>query len=186
MREMLVELYSYRMVHRRFNYDNFLNTLLENRIPYEKKIVPKQTILISEKEPDPSVYFIESGIVSLERDKQLISFLGLNQIAGLSNTFIIDESLYTFKTLEKCTLYVFKREAIIELLLSMQEGWIYLYMNHMNHNSFLVDKCLMMREPSEMKLKHCLAELLQKYAIMQDNVLALPKCFTKKSCFKLC
>lgn len=180
MQEMLVELYSHRVVRQRFNYDNFLNTLLENRVPYTKKMIPKQTILITEREADPFVYFIERGIVSLERDEQVISFLGGKQIAGLSNTFIIEESLYTFRALERCSVYAFQREAVVELLLSMQEGWIYLYVNHMNHEGFLIEQCLIMREPSEIRLKHCLAELLGRYVVSDGKKQMLAKCFTKK------
>lgn len=180
MQEMLVELYSHRVIRQRFNYDNFLNTLLENRVPYTKKMIQKQTILIKEKAVDPFVYFIESGVVSLEREDQVISFLGANQIAGLSNTFIIEESLYTFRALERCSVYAFQREAVVELLLSMQEGWIYLYMNHMNHDGFLVEQCLVMREPSEIRLKHCLTGLLDQYAVLEDGKILLAKCFTKK------
>ncbi|KGL38271.1 hypothetical protein BMT55_02540 [Listeria newyorkensis] len=180
MQEMLVELYSHRVIRNRFNYENFLDTLLENRVPYTKKTVPKQTVLIMEKEIDPVVYFIESGVVSLEREGQVISFLGASQIAGLSNTFIIEESLYTFRALERCSVYAFQREAVVELLLSMQEGWIYLYMNHMNHDGFLVEQCLIMREPSEIRLKHCLAALLPKYAVLEGETVILERCFTKK------
>lgn len=107
-------------------------------------------------------------------------FLGDKQIAGLSNTFIIEESLYTFRALERCSGYAFRREAVVELLLSMQEGWIYLYMNNMNHDGFLVDQCLIMREPSELRLKHCLIELLGKYAVSNNGKHVLAKCFTKK------
>lgn len=180
MQEMLVELYSHRVIRNRFNYDNFLNTLLENRVPYKKKMIPKQTILITEKEIDPFVYFIESGVVSLEREEQVVSFLGSKEIAGLSNTFIIEESLYTFRALERCSVYAFQREAVVELLLSMQEGWIYLYMNHMNHDGFLVEQCLIMREPSEIRLKNCLMGLLEKYAVLDGEKVVLAKCFTKK------
>ncbi|MBA3925496.1 Crp/Fnr family transcriptional regulator [Listeria rustica] len=180
MQEMLVELYSHRVIRQRFNYDNFLDTLLENRVPYTKKMIPKQTILIKEREADSLVYFIESGIVSLERDEQVISFLGDKQIAGLSNTFIIEESLYTFRALERCSVYAFARDAVVELLLSMQEGWIYLYMNHMNHDGFLIEQCLMMREPSEIRLKGCLTELLGRYAVSDGKNQMLAKCFTKK------
>ncbi|MBC1459153.1 Crp/Fnr family transcriptional regulator [Listeria newyorkensis] len=180
MQEMLVELYSHRVIRSRFNYDSFLDILLENRVPYTKKMIPKQTVLIKEKEVDPFVYFIESGVVSLEREEQVISFLGTKEIAGLSNTFIIEESLYTFRTLERCQVYAFHRSALVELLLSMQEGWIYLYMNHMNHDSFLVEQCLVMREPSEIRLKHCLTGLLDKYSVFEDGKVLLAKCFTKK------
>ncbi|MBC1474423.1 Crp/Fnr family transcriptional regulator [Listeria grandensis] len=180
MQDMLTELYSHRVIRRRFSYERFLDTLLENRVPYEKRNVAKQTILVSEREPDPSVFFIEKGTVSLEREDQIIAFLGANQIAGLSNTFIIDESLYTFRAQEKCSLYVFPRGAVVELLLSMQEGWIYLYMNHLNHDGMLVDKCLIMREPSELRLKHCIRGLMRRFGTRREDVIELPKCFSKK------
>lgn len=163
-----------------FGYTCFLQTLIDNRIPYKKTRIPSNMILLTEDTINTKVYFIEKGIVSLEKNKNVISFLGSNQIAGLNDYFMAEANLYTARVIETITAYEFDKEDIICSIIGMQEGWLYLYLNNRNHENVLIEKCNLMRGNGENRLKESLEQLGRYFGNEKEGVLRIPKCFTKK------
>lgn len=113
MQSVFEDLYSKKILEEEFGYTCFLQTLIDNRIPYKKTRIPSNMILLTEDTINTKVYFIEKGIVSLEKNKNVISFLGSNQIAGLNDYFMAEANLYTARVIETITAYEFDKEDII-------------------------------------------------------------------------
>ncbi|EAF2184442.1 Crp/Fnr family transcriptional regulator, partial [Listeria monocytogenes] len=174
------DLYSKKILEEEFGYTCFLQTLIDNRIPYKKTRIPSNMILLTEDTINTKVYFIEKGIVSLEKNKNVISFLGSNQIAGLNDYFMAEANLYTARVIETITAYEFDKEDIICSIIGMQEGWLYLYLNNRNHENVLIEKCNLMRGNGENRLKKSLEQLGRYFGNEKEGVLRIPKCFTKK------
>ncbi|EFR93180.1 conserved hypothetical protein, partial [Listeria innocua FSL J1-023] len=124
--------------------------------------------------------FIEKGIVSLEKEKNVVSFLGFNQIAGLNDYFMAEANVYTAKVIETVTAYEFDKEDIICSIIGMQEGWLYLYLNNRNHENVLIEKCNLLRGNGESRLRESLEQLGSFFGIEKEGVLRIPKCFTRK------
>ncbi|MCE8089709.1 Crp/Fnr family transcriptional regulator [Listeria monocytogenes] len=180
MQSVFEDLYSKKILEEEFGYTCFLQTLIDNRIPYKKTRIPSNMILLTEDTINTKVYFIEKGIVSLEKNKNVISFLGSNQIAGLNDYFMAEANLYTARVIETITAYEFDKEDIICSIIGMQEGWIYLYLNNRNHENVLIEKCNLMRGNGENRLKESLEQLGRYFGNEKEGVLRIPKCFTKK------
>ncbi|EIP8213098.1 Crp/Fnr family transcriptional regulator [Listeria monocytogenes] len=180
MQSVLEDLYSKKILEEEFGYTCFLQTLIDNRIPYKKTRIPSNMILLTEDTINTKVYFIEKGIVSLEKNKNVISFLGSNQIAGLNDYFMAEANLYTARVIETITAYEFDKEDIICSIIGMQEGWLYLYLNNRNHENVLIEKCNLMRGNGENRLKESLEQLGRYFGNEKEGVLRIPKCFTKK------
>ncbi|HDA9544943.1 TPA: Crp/Fnr family transcriptional regulator, partial [Listeria innocua] len=125
-------------------------------------------------------YFIEKGIVSLEKEKNVVSFLGSNQIAGLNDYFMAEANVYTAKVIETVTAYEFDKQDIICSIIGMQEGWLYLYLNNRNHENVLIEKCNLMRGNGESRLRESLEQLGDFFGVEKEGVLRIPKCFTRK------
>ncbi|EBD1392833.1 Crp/Fnr family transcriptional regulator, partial [Listeria monocytogenes] len=159
MQSVFEDLYSKKILEEEFGYTCFLQTLIDNRIPYKKTRIPSNMILLTEDTINTKVYFIEKGIVSLEKNKNVISFLGSNQIAGLNDYFMAEANLYTARVIETITAYEFDKEDIICSIIGMQEGWLYLYLNNRNHENVLIEKCNLMRGNGENRLKESLEQL---------------------------
>ncbi|HEM2454528.1 TPA: Crp/Fnr family transcriptional regulator, partial [Listeria monocytogenes] len=174
------DLYSKKILEEEFGYTCFLQTLIDNRIPYKKTRIPSNMILLTEDTINTKVYFIEKGIVSLEKNKNVISFLGSNQIAGLNDYFMAEANLYTARVIETIAAYEFDKEDIICSIIGMQEGWLYLYLNNRNHENVLIEKCNLMRGNGENRLKESLEQLGRYFGNEKEGVLRIPKCFTKK------
>lgn len=180
MQSVFEDLYSKKILEEEFGYTCFLQTLIDNRIPYKKTRIPSNMILLTEDTINTRVYFIEKGIVSLEKNKNVISFLGSNQIAGLNDYFMAEANLYTARVIETITAYEFDKEDIICSIIGMQEGWLYLYLNNRNHENVLIEKCNLMRGNGENRLKESLEQLGRYFGNEKEGVLRIPKCFTKK------
>ncbi|EAC8227434.1 Crp/Fnr family transcriptional regulator [Listeria monocytogenes] len=180
MQSVFEDLYSKKILEEEFGYTCFLQTLIDNRIPYKKTKIPSNMILLTEDTINTKVYFIEKGIVSLEKNKNVISFLGSNQIAGLNDYFMAEANLYTARVIETITAYEFDKEDIICSIIGMQEGWLYLYLNNRNHENVLIEKCNLMRGNGENRLKESLEQLGRYFGNEKEGVLRIPKCFTKK------
>ncbi|MBV1264795.1 Crp/Fnr family transcriptional regulator [Listeria monocytogenes] len=180
MQSVFEDLYSKKILEEEFGYTCFLQTLIDNRIPYKKTRIPSNMILLTEDTINTKVYFIETGIVSLEKNKNVISFLGSNQIAGLNDYFMAEANLYTARVIETITAYEFDKEDIICSIIGMQEGWLYLYLNNRNHENVLIEKCNLMRGNGENRLKESLEQLGRYFGNEKEGVLRIPKCFTKK------
>ncbi|EKQ8538015.1 Crp/Fnr family transcriptional regulator [Listeria monocytogenes] len=180
MQSVFEDLYSKKILEEEFGYTCFLQTLIDNRIPYKKTRIPSNMILLTEDTINTKVYFIEKGIVSLEKNKNVISFLGSNQIAGLNDYFMAETNLYTARVIETITAYEFDKEDIICSIIGMQEGWLYLYLNNRNHENVLIEKCNLMRGNGENRLKESLEQLGRYFGNEKEGVLRIPKCFTKK------
>lgn len=180
MQSVFEDLYSKKILEEEFGYTCFLQTLIDNRIPYKKTRIPSNMILLTEDTINTKVYFIEKGIVSLEKNKNVISFLGSNQIAGLNDYFMAEANLYTVRVIETITAYEFDKEDIICSIIGMQEGWLYLYLNNRNHENVLIEKCNLMRGNGENRLKESLEQLGRYFGNEKEGVLRIPKCFTKK------
>ncbi|ELU4975924.1 Crp/Fnr family transcriptional regulator [Listeria monocytogenes] len=180
MQSVFEDLYSKKILEEEFGYICFLQTLIDNRIPYKKTRIPSNMILLTEDTINTKVYFIEKGIVSLEKNKNVISFLGSNQIAGLNDYFMAEANLYTARVIETITAYEFDKEDIICSIIGMQEGWLYLYLNNRNHENVLIEKCNLMRGNGENRLKESLEQLGRYFGNEKEGVLRIPKCFTKK------
>ncbi|HDT8520562.1 Crp/Fnr family transcriptional regulator [Listeria monocytogenes] len=180
MQSVFEDLYSKKILEEEFGYTCFLQTLIDNRIPYKKTRIPSNMILLTEDTINTKVYFIEKGIVSLEKNKNVISFLGSNQIAGLNDYFMAEANLYTARVIETITAYEFDKEDIICSIIGMQEEWLYLYLNNRNHENVLIEKCNLMRGNGENRLKESLEQLGRYFGNEKEGVLRIPKCFTKK------
>ncbi|MBV1185160.1 Crp/Fnr family transcriptional regulator [Listeria monocytogenes] len=180
MQSVFEDLYSKKILEEEFGYTCFLQTLIDNRIPYKKTRIPSNMILLTEDTINTKVYFIEKGIVSLEKNKNVISFLGSNQIAGLNDYGMAEANLYTARGIETITAYEFDKEDIICSIIGMQEGWLYLYLNNRNHENVLIEKCNLMRGNGENRLKESLEQLGRYFGNEKEGVLRIPKCFTKK------
>lgn len=180
MQSVFEDLYSKKILEEEFGYTCFLQTLIDNRIPYKKTRIPSNMILLTEDTINTKVYFIEKGIVPLEKNKNVISFLGSNQIAGLNDYFMAEANLYTARVIETITAYEFDKEDIICSIIGMQEGWLYLYLNNRNHENVLIEKCNLMRGNGENRLKESLEQLGRYFGNEKEGVLRIPKCFTKK------
>ncbi|MDA02774.1 Crp/Fnr family transcriptional regulator [Listeria monocytogenes serotype 1/2a] len=180
MQSVFEDLYSKKILEEEFGYTCFLQTIIDNRIPYKKTRIPSNMILLTEDTINTKVYFIEKGIVSLEKNKNVISFLGSNQIAGLNDYFMAEANLYTARVIETITAYEFDKEDIICSIIGMQEGWLYLYLNNRNHENVLIEKCNLMRGNGENRLKESLEQLGRYFGNEKEGVLRIPKCFTKK------
>lgn len=175
----LKEIHLERMEQGKFDYDHFLQFLLAHRIPYKQRILKRNTYLSIENQPFKHIYFIESGVISCNRDKNIIGFLGKKNIVGLSNPYTNDDSFYTLKVLQPTIVYEFDRASMLTTLLGFQEGWLFLYANNHKKDEMLFDKTLLLQEAAEHRLLVLLKEVAHLFGDYRDGILFIPNYFSK-------
>ncbi|MBC6309206.1 Crp/Fnr family transcriptional regulator [Listeria sp. FSL L7-1582] len=175
----LKEIHLENMNQGKFDYHHFLEFLLTHRIPYKKRILKRNTHIFTENQPFKNIYFIESGVISCNRDQNIIGFLGKTNIIGLSNPYTNDDSFYTMKVIHSATVYEFDRADMLTMLLSFQEGWLFLYANNHRKEEMLFNKTLLLQEAAEHRLLTLLKEVAHLFGDYRDGILFIPNYFSK-------
>ncbi|KGL39072.1 Crp/Fnr family transcriptional regulator [Listeria sp. SHR_NRA_18] len=175
----LKEIHLEKMEQGKFDYDHFLKFLLTHRIPYKQRTLKRNTHISIENQPFKHIYFIESGVISCNRDKNIIGFLGEKNIVGLSNPYTNDNSFYTMKVLQPTTVYEFDRADMLTMLLGFQEGWLFLYANNHKKEEMLFNKTLLLQEAAEHRLLVLLKEVARLFGEYRDGILVIPNYFSK-------
>lgn len=180
MESPFIELYGKETVEENFNYTQFLKVLLSSGIPFEKKEVANHRVLVFENERNEDVYFIEDGIVVLNRNSNVVRIVGSKEIIGLNGSVLIDENFYTATVISKITAYIFSKKEVLQTLIGMQEGWLYMHLNNLSNENFMNKKYILMRKNGEERLKDALTELASKYGVQHGCEIHIPKVFTRK------
>lgn len=180
MESPIMDLYGKDIVKEIFSYTNFLKVLLTSGILFSKKEIPNHKTLVVENEQNRDVYFVEEGIVLLNSNKSVVRIMGPKQIIGLNGDALLDESFYTATAISKVTAYVFSKKEVLQTLMSMQEGWLYIYLNNQRNEKFMNDRYELMRQSGERRLRDVLSELANNYGVPKDDYIYIPKIFTRK------
>lgn len=180
MQTPFMELYSKEVIEANFSYDALLKTLLHSAIRYSEEIVSKRMTLIDEHISSKYVYFIKSGIVMLQRNGSVTQFVGSKKIIGLDNNLLLDGSRYTAEVIQTVEAYVFDYEEVLQTLIGMQEGWIFLYLNNRNNETFIRNRYLLMREVGSERLMSVLGEIADTFGIREGSLVRIPSCFTRR------
>lgn len=142
--------------------------------------MPENTELYSENILSDHIHFLEKGVVAYEYEDQIISFSSGDDIVGMNDIFLPKASNYTVRTITKTIIYTFSKQSVLESLLNMQEGWLFLYLNNQNYNILIAEKYMLMRQIGKVRLKNILTDIAQKYGYRDENGIKIPGYFTRK------
>ncbi|AQY49732.1 cAMP-binding domain-containing protein [Listeria weihenstephanensis FSL R9-0317] len=180
MESPFMDLYGKETVKKNFSYSEFLKILLASGVPFVKQEIPNHQILLIENEPNKDVYFVEDGVILLNSNRNVVRIVGSKQIIGLNGDALVDESFYTATAISKVTAYIFSKKEVLQTLMSMQEGWLYIYLNNQENEKIMNRRYVLMRQNGEERLRDALNELAENYGISKGDYIYIPKIFTRK------
>ncbi|KGL43435.1 cyclic nucleotide-binding domain-containing protein [Listeria booriae] len=177
----LMELYEKKEVEQLFNEKKLIDLLMNAHrvIPKEKK-VNKNQVLMEEGEKNELVFYIKQGIVGFKKYDTFLNFSKEAHFVGLETFLFNDIQPYTVMALEKLEVLVFKKVEILDLLMAMQEGWLYLYLLNKEEKNKIQKSCSYLHLKGNQRSKKMLMELAKDFGISDGDAVALPKCFGKK------
>ncbi|MBC1307698.1 Crp/Fnr family transcriptional regulator [Listeria booriae] len=177
----LEELYNMKTIQSKFNEGLLLEQLLDNpHVTSQITKIKKGTHFSTETASQDNVYFLIKGIAGLHYNERLVVIADQKDFIGLDDLLEKDAPTYTVEALEECEVIVFDRHEIMDFIFSMQEGWLYLYLNEKKHHETLVEKIKFLREKGIDRLTHTYYDLANRFGEPTQDGKILPKCFNLK------
>ncbi|WP_167736738.1 cyclic nucleotide-binding domain-containing protein [Carnobacterium divergens] len=127
-------LYGKNTIKNLFGNEKLVDLILDNHTVKIKseviKVASKKT-LIEENTIHDSFYFIKEGIFVLKKGNQIVDLIGESSVIGLYDLFIGEKSSLGVMSLTSAVLVKIKKEELLAILFSIQEGAIF-HINYMH------------------------------------------------------
>ncbi|PZF90526.1 hypothetical protein C1903_02950 [Listeria ivanovii] len=178
----LNDLYSKKSLDINFNSGVLLDKLLDNpSIHSFRKKMEKKTVLINEGEKTNSIYYIEIGIVKKTHANQTIGFQGEGSFQGMSTLIMNEEANMSSIVFETSYVIEFRRCELLEYILSMQEGWLFLFLIEKEEQRMLLEKIAQNQYHGTDRMKYILLNLASKFGVSVEGNTKLPSEFNRDS-----
>ncbi|MBC2256816.1 Crp/Fnr family transcriptional regulator [Listeria booriae] len=177
----LEELYNMKTIQSKFNEGILLEQLLGNpHVTSQITKIKKGAHFSTELASKDHVYFLIKGIAGLHYNDRLLVIADQKDFIGLDDLLTKEVPTYTVEALEECEVIVFDRYEIMDFLFSMQEGWLYLYLNEKKHYETLAKKIEFLHKKGIDRLTHTYYDLATRFGEPTAEGNILPKCFNLK------
>ncbi|MBC2168248.1 Crp/Fnr family transcriptional regulator [Listeria booriae] len=174
----LEELYNMKIIQSKFNEEILLEQLLNNpHVTSQIAKIKKGTHFPTDSVSQDNVYFLKKGIAGLHYNERLVVIADQKDFIGLDDLLAKEAPKYTIEVLEECEVIVFERHEIMDFIFSMQEGWLYLYLNEKKHHEILIEKVKFLRERGIDRLAHTYYDLANRFGEPTKDGKIIPKCF---------
>ncbi|WP_088810172.1 MULTISPECIES: Crp/Fnr family transcriptional regulator [Listeria] len=178
MHELMMGLYTKKEVYDYFNELQLKELLTSNLQGSMKKIrIDRSRVLLSKTE-NTKVYFILSGIVAARKDGNLLYFRGENRFIGLESILFSEDSELVTLNIGKVELIEFPKVEVLELLMGLQEGWLYCYLINKDLNQVLMRNYSNFQAKPYERSKQMLTDLAKEFGGSSELSVVLPKQFT--------
>ncbi|MBC1373253.1 Crp/Fnr family transcriptional regulator [Listeria booriae] len=171
----------YNMQTSKIKQEFLLEQLLNNpHVSSQIVNIRKGTYFSNEFASQDNVYFLIKGIAGLHYNERLVVIADQKDFISLDDLLAKEAPTYTIEALEECEVIVFDRHEIMDFIFSMQEGWLYLYLNEKKHQETLVEKIQFLREKGIDRLTRTYYDLATRFGEPTTDGHILPKCFNLK------
>lgn len=157
-------LYGKNTIKNLFGNEKLVDLILDNHTVKIKseviKVASKKT-LIEENTIHDSFYFIKEGIFVLKKGNQIVDLIGESSVIGLYDLFIGEKSSLGAMSLTSAVLVKIKKEELLAILFSIQEGAIF----HINYMHSTLNSLISHRNLLGLPLKKRILKVMEKIAI---------------------
>lgn len=178
----LMELYNREEIERLFSESRLISLLMNKyQLTPIEKTMNKNQVLVEEGEENEQVYFIKRGIVAFTQDENIFGFEKEEHFLGLETFLFNDIQPYTIVAMEKVEVLLFVKEEIMDILMGLQEGWLYLYLLNQAEQKRVQKSCLHLHLKGSNRSKKMLIDLAKNFGQLDGEAIVLPSCFSKKT-----
>ncbi|MBC2161871.1 Crp/Fnr family transcriptional regulator [Listeria booriae] len=179
----LDQLYNMDIIRTNFNQEKLLQELLTSNLIDSKTIkIPKGRHFDTVTDTQEHIYYLERGIAHLSYENKSLAVLIDQQFIGLGTVLDFKEKTFDIQAYTECELLMFDRKQVMELLFSMQEGMLYLYLYEKDLQQSLLEKIDLLYQKGSVRLIKTFQTLCHSCGhISKDgNWISIPRCFTIK------
>lgn len=178
----LMELYNREEIESLFNESRLISLLMNKyQLKPKEKTMNKSQILVEEGRENEQVYYIKRGIVGFTQDENIFGFEKEGHFLGLETFLFNDVQPYTIVAMEKMEVFIFVKEDIMDILMGLQEGWLYLYLLNQAEQKRVQKSCLHLHLKGSSRSKKMLIDLAKNFGTIEGQAIVLPGCFSKKT-----
>lgn len=179
-------LYNIYTVEGEFNKENLLQHLKKDSTDPLEGIVTqcnKYEKIMCHSDVAEYVFFIVSGyMVASEGKRNITEFYGSQDIIGWENWILEQQSSYSFEVIsDSATMIQYKKIAMIEKLLRMQEGYLYYYVHMQDRLAQMKSRQQLLHFPAEERVRMALFQLSKRHgkSIPSSDMYLFPRALNK-------
>ncbi|MBC2067938.1 Crp/Fnr family transcriptional regulator [Listeria booriae] len=179
----LDQLYNMDIIRTNFNQEKLLHELLTSSLVDSTTImIPKNRYFDTVTDTQEHIYYLEHGIAHLSYENESLAVLIDHQFIGLGTVLDFQEKTFDIQAYTDCELLMFDRKQVMELLFSMQEGMLYLYLYEKDLQKALLEKIDLLYQKGSVRLLKTFQTLCHACGdISKDGYwVSIPRCFTIK------
>lgn len=174
----LEELYNMKTIQSKFNEEVLLEQLLGSpHVTSQITKIKKGNYFSKDQASQDNVYFLIKGIAGLHYNERLVVIADQKDFIGLDDLLTKEAPTYNVEALEECEVIIFNRHEIMDLLFSMQEGWLYLYLSEKKHHEILIEQIHFLHKKGIDRLSLTYYDLANRFGKPTKGGKILPKCF---------
>ncbi|MBC2371055.1 Crp/Fnr family transcriptional regulator [Listeria booriae] len=173
--EQILELYGRDTLEDKFNDSNLFRQL--SSLTPKKMEIKKRDVLTSSSD---YIYYIVNGTLAQKKLGVPLAVIGGGSFIGLNSFLFQKNDVEKYEVLEAGTVLAFNKKDTLFLLLSLQEGWLYLLFREKKQNEILVENQLLLYKSGQDRVKETLCQLAEKFGTPVQEGWIIPRCFNKK------
>lgn len=176
------ELFDKDMINQTFNNSKLLHVLFDQKShPIEQEIitVKKGGFLFLENEIHDSIYLVAEGLIIVWKSAHVIHIVGKREFVGL-DSILNEKSFFSAEALGDAILWRFSKEEVVCKLMNLQEGIFYLYNDMKAVNVHLLQKKMLQRKNSKIRILSNMIQLGKKYGEESPELIKLPSILNKR------
>ncbi|EAD4839056.1 Crp/Fnr family transcriptional regulator [Listeria monocytogenes] len=177
------ELFDKDMINQTFNNSKLLHVLFDQKLhPIEQEIitVKKGEFLFLENEIHDSIYLVAEGLIIVWKSAHVIHIVGKREFVGLDSILANEKSFFSAEALGDAILWRFSKEEVVCKLMNLQEGIFYLYSDLKTVNVRLLQKKMLQRKNSKIRILSNMIQLGKKYGEESPELIKLPSILNKR------
>ncbi|EAH0639339.1 Crp/Fnr family transcriptional regulator [Listeria monocytogenes] len=177
------ELFDKDMINQTFNNSKLLHVLFDQKIhPIEQEIitVKKGEFVFLENEIHDSIYLVAEGLIIVWKSARVIHIVGKREFVGLDSILANEKSFFSAEALGDAILWRFSKEEVVCKLMNLQEGIFYLYNDMKTVNVRLLQKKMLQRKNSKIRILSNMIQLGKKYGEESPELIKLPSILNKR------
>ncbi|EEO6238648.1 Crp/Fnr family transcriptional regulator [Listeria monocytogenes] len=176
------ELFDKDMINQTFNNSKLLHVLFDQKLhPIEQEIitVKKGEFLFLENEIHDSIYLVAEGLIIVWKSAHVIHIVGKREFVALDSILANEKSFFSAEALGDAILWRFSKEEVVCKLMNLQEGIFYLYNDMKTVNVRLLQKKMLQRKNSKIRILSNMIQLGKKYGEESPELIKLPSILNK-------
>ncbi len=174
----LKELYKNEAILEEFSDTKLLTSLLLDRQLSKKEVSVKKFDVLDPQQTRGTIYFVMSGGLIEVTENKFTYLVSEGEFINLNDGIMKKNAGIQLNVIESAKLLTFERSEVLNHLLNIQEGWMFLLVQERRKTDLILKGCRILQEKGVRRLELALNYLAKSNGSFQNAGYLLPKSIT--------